>query len=137
MPYIPNTDDDRRAMLEAIGAESIDELFEMIPREFRLDRLLDLPAALGELELQDHIRQLADGTAASTACFLGGGSYDHFISRSSTSSPRGASSTSYALLAEASQGRYGAVRIPDDDHAADGDGRINASLTAGRPPRPS
>jgi len=81
MPYIPNTEDDRRAMLEAIGAESIDELFDMIPRQFRLDRPLDLPAALGELALRDHIRQLAErNTAASTAtCFLGGGSYDHFI----------------------------------------------------------
>ena len=45
MPFIPHTDNDIRTMLEAIGAESIDELFEMIPREFRLDRLLDLPAA--------------------------------------------------------------------------------------------
>ncbi len=113
MPYIPNTDDDRRAMLEAIGAESIDELFEMIPREFRLDRLLDVPAALGELELQDHIRQLADrNTAASAAtCFLGGGSYDHFIpSIVDFVAARSEFYTSYTpYQAEASQGTLTAL----------------------------
>ena len=36
MPYIPNTDDDRAAMLEAIGAASVEELFAMVPAELRL-----------------------------------------------------------------------------------------------------
>ena len=40
MPYFPNTADDQRAMLEAIGAASLDELFAMIPAELRLDRPL-------------------------------------------------------------------------------------------------
>jgi len=59
MPYIPNTDEDRRAMLQAIGAASIDELFEMIPADLHLGRALDLPPALGELELAVHVGELA------------------------------------------------------------------------------
>ncbi|NQU25875.1 MAG: glycine dehydrogenase, partial [Candidatus Nealsonbacteria bacterium] len=81
MPYIPNTPDDQQAMLEAIGAASLEELFAMVPAELRLDRPLDVPPALGELELSAHIAELAQrNVAASQAvCFLGGGSYDHFV----------------------------------------------------------
>ncbi|MGH7140848.1 MAG: glycine dehydrogenase, partial [Pirellulales bacterium] len=59
MPYLPNTTDDQRAMLAAIGVKSIDELFDMIPADLRLSRPLDLPPALTELELTSHISQLA------------------------------------------------------------------------------
>lgn len=81
MPYSPNTDDDRRAMLETIGAESIDELFSMIPEACRLRRPLDLPPAMGEWELTRHVEQLAarNLAAGQSACFLGAGCYDHFI----------------------------------------------------------
>ena len=51
MAYIANTPDDVRVMLGAIGIGSIDELFDMIPPEFRLDRPLAIPPALGEMEL--------------------------------------------------------------------------------------
>ena len=47
-PYIANTDEDRRRMLDAVGVASSDELFADIPPEFRIDRL-DLPPALGEV----------------------------------------------------------------------------------------
>ncbi|MBN1912353.1 MAG: aminomethyl-transferring glycine dehydrogenase subunit GcvPA [Pirellulales bacterium] len=81
MPYIPNTPQDQQAMLEAIGVGSIDELFKTIPDELRLGRELNLPPALGELELTSHMNALgaANTPAGQTACFLGGGSYDHFI----------------------------------------------------------
>ena len=81
MPYFPNTESDRRAMLEAIGAASIDELFAMIPPELRMTRGLCVPPGLGELELTAHVAELAgrNTSAAESACFLGGGSYDHFI----------------------------------------------------------
>jgi glycine dehydrogenase subunit 1 len=68
-------------MLETVGAASIDELFAMIPAELRLDRELCVPPGLGELELTAHVSELAAANtpAGETACFLGGGSYDHFI----------------------------------------------------------
>ena len=49
-PYIPNTDEDRRAMLEAAGVGSVDDLFADIPAAFRIDGL-GLPPALSEIEL--------------------------------------------------------------------------------------
>ena len=81
MPYFPNTEADRQAMLEAIGAASIDELFAMIPAELRMKRGLCVPPGLGELELTAHLAELAaqNTPAGQAACFLGGGSYDHFI----------------------------------------------------------
>src|SRR5262245_52141404 len=79
--YILNTPDDERQMLAAIGARSVEELFAAIPAELRLKRELKIPPALSELELTQHIQTLAKAnmTAANAVCFLGGGSYDHFI----------------------------------------------------------
>ena len=81
MPYIANTPEDQRAMLDAIGAVSLDELFASIPADLRLNRPLDIPRALTELELTQHITQLAgrNSSAGDKVCFLGGGCYDHFI----------------------------------------------------------
>src|SRR6516162_7239758 len=81
MPYLLNNADDRRAMLKSIGAESIEELFSMVPPELRLNRPLDVPRALGEMELTTHLGELAakNDPAGAGVCFLGGGSYDHFI----------------------------------------------------------
>lgn len=81
MPYVYNTPDDQQAMLEAIGCASIEELFESIPESLRLKRPLQLPKAMGELELTAHLTALAaqNKSPADTVCFLGAGSYDHFV----------------------------------------------------------
>jgi glycine dehydrogenase subunit 1 len=81
MAYVLNTAADQQAMLQAIGVSSIDELFALIPEELRLRRPLDLPPALCEQELTRHMTSLAarNDSAESKVCFLGGGSYDHFI----------------------------------------------------------
>ena len=81
MPYIINTSKDQQLMLESLGLESIEQLFDAIPGEFRLQQPLDLPAALSEMELEQHLGQLASRNHDVTrkTCFLGGGSYDHFV----------------------------------------------------------
>ncbi|MBI2478379.1 MAG: glycine dehydrogenase, partial [Planctomycetia bacterium] len=81
MPYTFNNPEDQQAMLDAIGAASIEELFAPIPRALRLKRPLDIPAAMGELELTQHMQALAakNQHAGQKICFLGGGSYDHFV----------------------------------------------------------
>jgi len=81
MDYTSITNDQRDRMLQTVGVATIDELFEVIPQESRLDRDLDLPAAASELELQREIGQLAGANhpAASGACFMGMGAYDHFV----------------------------------------------------------
>ncbi len=52
-----------------------------IPESLRLQRPLDLPPAMSELELTQHMQSLAsrNAHAGRELCFLGGGSYDHFI----------------------------------------------------------
>jgi glycine dehydrogenase subunit 1 len=113
MPYIPNTLDDQKLMLEAIGAASMDELFAMVPAELRLNRELCLAPALGELELTDHITRLSGQnlSAACAPCFLGGGSYDHFIPAAVDAiASRGEFYTSYTpYQAEAAQGNLQAL----------------------------
>lgn len=108
MPYFSNTPDDERAMLAAIGVDSIAELFEMVPAELRLNRALNLPPAQSELELTQHMSALSakNLSAADSVCFLGGGSYDHFIPAVvDTIASRGEFYTSYTpYQPEASQG---------------------------------
>ena len=79
-PYIPNTDDDRRQMLDAIGVDSVEDLFRDIP-DRRGNPSLDLPTATSELDLMEYARQLAsmNRVPGDYACFLGAGSYRHHI----------------------------------------------------------
>src|SRR5947207_5734110 len=79
--YTSATDADRRAMLDAMGAASIEELFAEIPPEVRFDRPLDLPEGLSETECFDHLAALAERNAHADAeiCFLGAGMYDHYV----------------------------------------------------------
>ena len=81
MSYVLNTPDDQQAMLRQIGAKSIDDLFLQVPAAVRLQRALAVPPALTELELTQHAGRLAgkNHPADTAVCFLGGGSYDHFI----------------------------------------------------------
>jgi glycine dehydrogenase subunit 1 len=81
LSYVLNTPADQRAMLERIGAASVEDLFGSIPASLRLSRPLDVPPALTEMELTAHLQALAgrNQPAGAAVCFLGGGSYDHFI----------------------------------------------------------
>ena len=80
LPYIPNTDADRQAMLRAVGVASVDDLFADIPPEHRRPSL-SLPPPLSELELMAELKALArrNRSAGEIACFLGAGAYRHFI----------------------------------------------------------
>jgi len=79
--YTSATDQDRREMLEAVGASSIDELFEDIPEGLRLGRPLDLPDGKSETEVYDRLSALASRNAHAEAetSFLGAGMYDHYV----------------------------------------------------------
>lgn len=114
MPFTYNTEEDVAQMLEAIGAASIEELLEQVPADYRFDRSLDLPPAMGEMELDRHLRELAGqnvGAASSGICFLGGGVYDHFIpSVVDAIASRGEFYTSYTpYQAEVAQGNLQAM----------------------------
>lgn len=82
-PYVPNSaPETKQAMLEAIGVESIDEFFNVIPDELRMNRPLDIPAALdAESELQRHMNGLLSRNRPTTTAlsFLGSGCYPHHV----------------------------------------------------------
>jgi glycine dehydrogenase subunit 1 len=79
--YIANTPAEQRDMLKTIGAASIEDLLVKIPPKARLSRPLALPPALAEADLVRHLRALAatNADADRFACFVGGGSYDHYV----------------------------------------------------------
>jgi glycine dehydrogenase subunit 1 len=113
MSYLFNTPEDRQAMLQTIGAASVDELFRCIPDAVRLQRPLAMEPALTELELSQHMTALAQRNqhAGRMVCFLGGGSYDHFIPAVVDAiSSRGEFYTSYTpYQPEVSQGNLQAM----------------------------
>ncbi|MEY8302967.1 aminomethyl-transferring glycine dehydrogenase subunit GcvPA [Anaerosalibacter bizertensis] len=80
-PYIPNTNDDERKMLESIGVNSIEGLFNDIPEEVKLNRELNLNKSMSEIEVKKYLTNLAtqNKTINDLTCFLGAGAYDHYI----------------------------------------------------------
>ena len=80
MSYLPHTNADRKAMLAAIGAKSVEELFHDIPASVRFP-CLDLPGPLSEPETLRELQDLAEANAHAdnSLCFLGAGAYNHFI----------------------------------------------------------
>jgi len=78
--YVPNTEADRVAMLKAIGARDVDELFHDIPQEFRYP-VLNLPPAVSELEVLRETGELSEYNLDlnHAPCFLGAGAYRHFV----------------------------------------------------------
>ena len=80
MPFIPNTDADRKKMLDTIGVKSFEELIAAIPQNIRLDKELNLPPALSEYEVIKLIKDYAAKNVSTEThtCFIGGGAYDHY-----------------------------------------------------------
>ncbi len=81
MRFAPHTDDDVAEMLRAIGRSSLDELFSQIPPSVRLDRDLELPEGVSEMEILADVKALAgrNRSAEDLVCFAGGGAYDHYV----------------------------------------------------------
>jgi len=80
--YLFHTEQDRREMLAAIGADSITQILDaQVPSSVQLGRPLQLPAAADEMMLERELRRLAarNASVASHVCFMGCGAYDHFI----------------------------------------------------------
>ncbi len=74
--YLPHTHDDIRKMLDSIGIRNLEDLFDAIPKEYRLSKPLDLPGPLSEPDLVQYCQELQSPLMS---CFLGAGAYHHFI----------------------------------------------------------
>ena len=80
--YTAITPADLELMLEAIGVDSVGEIFaRQIPPGVRLNRELGLPEGLPEQDVYEHLRALAarNTSAEEELCFLGAGMYDHYV----------------------------------------------------------
>jgi glycine cleavage system P protein (glycine dehydrogenase) subunit 1 len=81
MRYLPLTDSDRRAMLAKVAVADIDALFVDVPKDKRVNGLLDLPKAKGEMEVERVLGKLAQQNtpAGSVPFFVGAGAYKHHV----------------------------------------------------------
>lgn len=104
MPFIPHTDTDIRDMLAALGADSVDSLFDEIPAALRRGEL-NLPPGLKEM---DAARLMAGRAKANRplVCFAGGGTYEHHIPA--------------AVWAVASRGEFYSAYTPYQPEASQG-----------------
>ena len=78
MRYLPKSPGERTAMLQQIGAGSIDDLFSTIPQEYRLSRDLEVPRQMAESEIVQYFRNAGKQSAAGYTNFLGAGAYRHY-----------------------------------------------------------
>ncbi len=80
MPYLPNTDNDRKEMLEKVGLPTVADLFENVPANFRFPKL-NLPEAASEMEILNELYGMAlkNSSTGCFATFLGAGAYNHFV----------------------------------------------------------
>ncbi|HEX7895765.1 MAG TPA: aminomethyl-transferring glycine dehydrogenase subunit GcvPA [Terriglobales bacterium] len=78
MRYLPKSPADREAMLKAMDARSIDDLFAPIPPEYRLNRDLKIPRQMAESEIVDWFRERSRENGDGYATFLGAGAYYHY-----------------------------------------------------------
>ncbi|MGD8831391.1 MAG: aminomethyl-transferring glycine dehydrogenase subunit GcvPA [Pseudomonadales bacterium] len=105
MPFIPHTAEEVDSMLAAIGAASIEDLFDEIPDRLRAGRLTRVPEGTSEMEMLREMARRASLDAVDV-CFLGAGAYDHHIPAAVWDlTARGEFMTAYTpYQAEASQG---------------------------------
>jgi glycine dehydrogenase subunit 1 len=78
MPFIPHTPQDVEQMLAAIGAKKVEDLFDEIPKDLRIQALAGIPDALNEMQIGRLMsaRAAQDGTPLN---FIGAGAYEHHI----------------------------------------------------------
>ncbi len=78
MPFIPHTSDDIKTMLDAIGVEKIDDLFDEIPEDLIISELQQVPSQMNEMQVSRFIKDKAR-TNNNLQCFAGAGAYEHHI----------------------------------------------------------
>jgi glycine dehydrogenase subunit 1 len=79
MVYVPHTGDEVSEMLALIGADRVEDLWEAVPERIRLKRPLDLPGAMAEADMVRAVSGLAAMNRETRRCFLGGGTYNHYV----------------------------------------------------------
>ncbi|MCQ2293594.1 MAG: aminomethyl-transferring glycine dehydrogenase subunit GcvPA [Bacteroidaceae bacterium] len=76
--YFPHTSEDIREMLDVIGVKSLEDLYAEIPEELKFKGELNMPSAMSEVEVRQHIQALAEANIVPEECYAGCGVYDHY-----------------------------------------------------------
>jgi glycine dehydrogenase subunit 1 len=79
MPYIPHTKKDTEEMLQTIGVERVEDLFDAVPESVFQKSEFNLPAGLTEQDVKAEVTKIAGKNKSPEATFLGGGLYNHYI----------------------------------------------------------
>lgn len=79
MPYIANTTEDIREMLDVVGCKDFDQLWEKAKINEPRPLLDSIPPGKSEYEVIKHLGHLASLNANHLVNFLGAGYYDHII----------------------------------------------------------
>ena len=79
MRYLPLSDQNRRDMLAAIGAKSVDELFRDLPKAAQASAKFNLPNTASEIEVERSLSTMAakNLNCGAAPAFLGAGNYRH------------------------------------------------------------
>ena len=77
--YVPSTPAERQQMLEAIGLKDYRDLYKDVPEEMYLDRPLNIPAGMSELEVRRAVTAMAKKNTRFSTILRGAGAYDHVI----------------------------------------------------------
>ena len=79
MSYVPSTTAQREEMLRAVGVRNYRELYRDVPQDMLLDRPLDIPEGMSELEVTRALSAMAAKNRLFPTVLRGAGSYDHYI----------------------------------------------------------
>ena len=77
--YVPSTPAERQQMLEAIGLKDYRDLYKDVPEEMYLDRPLNIPAGMSELEVRRAVTAMAEKNTRFSTILRGAGAYDYVI----------------------------------------------------------
>lgn len=104
--YLPSTPQERQEMLQSIGYQAIDELYSDVPKRVLLNKPLNIPKGISELEVRDAMRGMAAKNRTFPVVLRGAGAYDHYIPAivGSVTSREEFSTTYTPYQAELSQG---------------------------------
>ena len=76
--YVPHSDIDIKRIFKELKINSLDELFTHIPKELLLEKGIDVPDSISELEAIEYFEKISKKNKTDLICFAGGGHYDVF-----------------------------------------------------------
>ena len=79
MSYVPSTGEQRQEMLRAIGMQDFRDLYRDVPADMILDRPLNIPEGMSELEVTRAMTAIAAKNTVFPTVLRGAGAYDHYI----------------------------------------------------------